>query len=103
MIDHEFRPYADMPHLCVAELSGSGDTCNRPIEEHFDTASTAMLLEVYRRDDDDGDAALEELHKRAMNGDVAAREVLNDHDIDDPNWTPQTGSEGPYRPIERNP
>ena len=33
MVDHEFRPYAAFPELCVAELY-SGDTCNRLEEEH---------------------------------------------------------------------
>lgn len=91
--DHNFKPYADIPALCIAELSGSGDTCNRLAEDHLDTAPTDWLLEVYREDSDESDAALEELHKRAMQGNVAAREVLNDYDRDDPDWTPSTGSE----------
>lgn len=92
-MDHEFRPYADIPELCVAELD-NGLTCNMSFSVHtIGVQSTQTLLERYRLDDDDGDAALEELHRRAMNGDVAAREVLNDHDRDDPAWTPQTGSE----------
>jgi hypothetical protein len=74
-------------------LPDSGDTCNQMVEEHVDTAPTDWLLAAYRDDGDDADAALEELHKRAMNGDVAAREVLNDYDRDDPDWTPETGSE----------
>jgi hypothetical protein len=32
--DHQFRPYADHPDLCVAELADSGDTCNRELAEH---------------------------------------------------------------------
>lgn len=32
--DHTFRPYADSPDLCVAELPANGDTCNRDISEH---------------------------------------------------------------------
>lgn len=93
---HEFKPYVDAPDYCVAELEGSGDTCNRAFEQHvMSVQSTQLLLEIYRRDDaDDGDMALEELHRRAVHcGDVAAREVLNDYDRDDPGWTPQTGSE----------
>lgn len=35
MTGHEFKPYADMPDMCVAELD-SGDTCNRPREDHGD-------------------------------------------------------------------
>ncbi|WP_142245558.1 hypothetical protein [Mycobacterium sp. IS-836] len=31
---HEFKPYADNPDYCVAELPDSGDTCNRPREDH---------------------------------------------------------------------
>lgn len=31
---HEFKPYADIPDLCVAELPASGDTCNRHRDEH---------------------------------------------------------------------
>jgi len=34
MINHEFKPYAEYPDLCVAELP-SGDTCNCPPEEHM--------------------------------------------------------------------
>lgn len=33
--DHPFRPYADDPYLCVAELPASGDTCNQPRSEHI--------------------------------------------------------------------
>lgn len=91
--DHKFKPYAEMSSFCVAELTGSGDTCNQAAEEHLDMAPTDWLLAAYRGDDDDSDAALEELHKRAMAGNVAAREVLNDYDRDDPGFTPQTGSE----------
>lgn len=93
MRDHDFKPYTDLPELCVAELD-DGDTCNQPFDQHaIGSQSTQTLLEQYRRDDLVGDTCLEELHERAMNGDVAAREVLNDHDRDDPDWTPQTGSE----------
>jgi len=31
---HAFKPYADMPEYCVAELPSNGDTCNRPAEDH---------------------------------------------------------------------
>jgi hypothetical protein len=92
--DHEFKPYVSAIDICVAELGATGDTCNRMGCEHVDAAPTAMLLAKYADpDEDDEDAILEELHKRAMNGDVAAREVLNDYDRDEPGWTPQTGSE----------
>ena len=43
-------------------------------------ATTPLLLELYRRDDDSSDAALEVLHARALRGDTAATEVLNDDD-----------------------
>ena len=34
--DHRFRPYTDIPEMCIAELSASGDTCNRSVEDHAD-------------------------------------------------------------------
>jgi hypothetical protein len=53
---------------------------------------TPCLILAYGRDDDAGDQALEELHDRAANGDrAAAAAVLNDSDLDDPNWTYETG------------
>ena len=30
---HEFKPYANDPGYCVAELD-NGDTCNQPASEH---------------------------------------------------------------------
>jgi hypothetical protein len=92
------KPQPDYPFEFVqfdALAALSGDTCNRPFADHRLTLqSTQLLLEIYRRDDDDSDRALEELHKRAtLHGDLAAREVLNDYDRDDPDWTPETGSE----------
>lgn len=32
---HEFKPYCDAPDYCVAELPRSGNTCNRPKEDHM--------------------------------------------------------------------
>lgn len=34
MNNHDFRPYAEYPHLCCAERPEDGDTCNRPREDH---------------------------------------------------------------------
>lgn len=71
----------------------------KPTEEAHKTliimgAPTDDLLQrYYDEDDDDSMLVLEELHSRAMSGDKAAQEVLNDHDRDEPGFTPQTGSE----------
>lgn len=50
--DHTFKPYADMPYLCVEELV-SGDTCNRARSEHdgSDTKITDpdQLLELFKQ------------------------------------------------------
>lgn len=40
--DHEFRPYADNPALCVAELT-SGDTCNRERDQHTGTTIAELI------------------------------------------------------------
>lgn len=32
---HSFRPYADCPELCVAELL-NGETCNSEAQYHYD-------------------------------------------------------------------
>ena len=32
---HTFKPYADMPEYCVAEMLDTGDTCNRPRDDHY--------------------------------------------------------------------
>jgi hypothetical protein len=51
LADHEFRPYTDMPEYCVAELPETGDTCNRPAEEH----APPMRLEIIHQRDPDGE------------------------------------------------
>lgn len=56
--------------------------------------STGSLIERYQwlADTDEGDSVFEELHHRAEKGDrLAASEVLNDYNVEDPDWTYQTG------------
>ena len=33
-VNHSFRPYADNPDLCVAEVVTTGETCNRDRAAH---------------------------------------------------------------------
>ena len=79
---------------------GGGDPSQQMLARRrragFDGIHTKHLIKKYRNDPDSdhGDELFEELHNRASRGDMdAAREVLNDSDIDEPGWTYETGGQ----------
>ena len=45
---HQFRPYANIPELCVAELH-NGETCNQPKENHATAPRRADMDTQYRK------------------------------------------------------